>query len=217
VLSSVNQLQIGADIIQPSTGDGGSAANDVVADLTNAPAIDFGTTTINILGMSFTFPNPNHVDCALAQVRRPPLPDHGSSFNDANREIHWIGYPAFLTKSLEDLTFWDMIEMFLRPVHKMGRTTEYTVGRVVDAAWDGYIDYSRNFGNPRNTNLAWFVDQLEIEPSSGNVFSLPGDSGSLILDALSNQPVGLLFAGDGYYTFANHIAPVMNALGIKRI
>jgi len=217
VLAEVNQQRWGADIVQPSEADGGSAASDIIADLVVIPGIDFGTHTVHISGVPVTLPNPNHVDCALAQVRRPSPPDPGSSFNNANREIHWVGYPAFLTKNLEDLKLWEIIEMYARPVHKMGRTTEYTVGRVVDAAWDGFVDYSKIFGNPRNTNLAWFENQLEIEGYYGKPFSLPGDSGSLVLDALSNQPVGLLFAGNGIQSVANHIAPVMKVLCIKRI
>ena len=52
----------------------------------------------------------------------------------------------------------------------------------------------------------------------GRPFSMPGDSGSLIVDAETKRPVGLLFAGDGDgSTFANRIDKVVNALTIPFI
>jgi hypothetical protein len=49
-------------------------------------------------------------------------------------------------------------------------------------------------------------------------FSMPGDSGSLIVTASTKQPVALLFAGssDNSMTFANNIQAVKAALGIER-
>ncbi|HZU36746.1 MAG TPA: hypothetical protein VFA18_12585 [Gemmataceae bacterium] len=61
-------------------------------------------------------------------------------------------------------------------------------------------------------------DQIGIRGMQGP-FSMPGDSGSLIVTAATKQPVGLLFAGssDNSITFANPIAAVKAALGIDRI
>lgn len=181
-----------------------------MAELDTSVSIDFGSTTLTILGITVTIPNRNYVDCALAVVLGK------FPFNEANREIHWLGYPAFNTRKISQ---W--VALLVRPrVHKMGRTTEYTVGKVVNAAWDGYIDYSRVFGNPYGTNLAWFENQLKIDgwiDEGTRPFSAPGDSGSLVLDT-ENRPVGLLFAGDGVrYSYANHIDRVMGALRIPRI
>ena len=85
-------------------------------------------------------------------------------------------------------------------VRKHGRTTLHTVGVVMDVAADIKVRY----GN----RIAAFEDQIAIEGVGGN-FSQGGDSGSLIVDAVSRSPVGLLFAGGGGTTFANWIDPVL--------
>ncbi len=60
-------------------------------------------------------------------------------------------------------------------------------------------------------------DQIGIRGVHGP-FSMPGDSGSLIVAAGTKQPVALLFAGssDNSMTFANDIQAVKSAMGIER-
>jgi hypothetical protein len=61
------------------------------------------------------------------------------------------------------------------------------------------------------------VNQIKIRGPKGR-FSDNGDSGSLVLDALSLQPIGLLFAGTkGGLSLCNNITDVMSALGISHI
>jgi hypothetical protein len=209
VLVLANQLPFGTNIVQPSIPDGGIAPsgtslNDQVGSVSLVVPIDFGRTTITILGIRITIPNPNYVDCALAQVR--------NGFNWGNREIHWIGYPAM--NIVDPISIFGLI--FPRRVCKMGRTSEFTIGNIVDVSWDGYIDYSAMFCNPSGTNLAWFQDQLKVDGGT-RPFSLPGDSGSLVLETEELRPVGLLFAGAGNITYCNHINNVMRYLGIPRI
>ena len=93
-------------------------------------------------------------------------------------------------------------------VHKHGRSTERTAGTVIDASFDGFVDYG-----PAGT--AWFQDQIVIEGNSG-AFSAAGDSGSVIVDD-DNRPVALLFAGDGRHTLANPIDAVLAAFGMTVI
>jgi hypothetical protein len=212
VLALVNQLAIGANIVQPGIPDGGiaptpTANNDLVATLFNFIPIDFGTTTITIFGIRFTIPNRNFVDCALARVQ--------NAFNGANREIHWVGYPDFNIRQI-GTDIWSLIANLARPACKMGRTTEYTVGTIIDVAWDGFVDFSRFFGNAAGTNRAWFEDQLLVD-GGRRPFIQPGDSGSLVLDAITSQPIGLAFAFLGNRGICNRIDRVMNALGIPRI
>jgi hypothetical protein len=45
-------------------------------------------------------------------------------------------------------------------------------------------------------------------------FSDAGDSGSLILERATKQAVGLLFAGSGSHTVANHIGDVLAAFDV---
>lgn len=215
VLALVDQLPIGANIVQPSISDGGIAPTtaglgDQVATLSNVVPIRFGTFTVVIGGNTITIPIPNSVDCALAVVR--------NAFNSANREIHWIGYPANTISYpvAIPLPFGGGRIIIPSKVCKMGRTTEFTVGDIVDVSWDGFIDYSPMFGNAPGTNRAWFQDQLRIDGGS-RPFSLSGDSGSLVLTFPSLQPAGLLFAGSGNFSICNYIATVMRRLGISRI
>ncbi len=93
-------------------------------------------------------------------------------------------------------------------VGKSGRTTGLTIGQVYDTS----VDIRVNFGA---SGVAFFRDQLAIRGTRGT-FSAGGDSGSLIWtwDA-SRNPVGLLFAGGGQYTFANKINRVLDALDIE--
>ena len=90
-------------------------------------------------------------------------------------------------------------------VQKYGRTTAHTRGIVVDASFDGFVDYGP-------VGVAWFEDQIVVE-GDGCAFSAAGDSGALIVDD-GNHPLALLFAGDDRRTLSNPIAPVLSALGM---
>ena len=65
-----------------------------------------------------------------------------------------------------------------------------------------------NYGTQANPRIAVFDDAIEIIGNAGQPFSLPGDSGSVILEAASGRPVALLFAGDGRTTDACDLAGV---------
>jgi hypothetical protein len=97
--------------------------------------------------------------------------------------------------------------------------TGFAVGYIYDLSYDGFIDYSKMFGHAPGTDMAWFEDQIAISWGSlaGNVFAEGGDSGSLVLDAMTLQPIGLFFAYNGNISFCNKIHRVMSALGILRV
>ncbi len=92
-------------------------------------------------------------------------------------------------------------------VQKYGRTTGYTVGEIsgIHATLD--VNY--------RTGIARFEDQIVI---TGQGFSGPGDSGSLIVSKGvllgDRRPVGLLFAGSGNSTIANPIDFVLGRFGV---
>lgn len=92
-------------------------------------------------------------------------------------------------------------------VQKYGRTTGHTTGKVTG------INATMNVGFRDGT--ARFVGQIMI---SGNGFSAPGDSGSLIVSGGSGsnarRPVGLLFAGSQNSTLANPIDVVLKRFDI---
>ena len=96
-------------------------------------------------------------------------------------------------------------------VMKNGRTTQSTIGVVTD------MHVNINVGYDPFPAGAEMRDQIAVRGISGP-FSMPGDSGSLIVTAASKQPVALLFAGssDNSVTFGNPISAVMAALDIER-
>ena len=93
-------------------------------------------------------------------------------------------------------------------VLKHGRTTAYTEGTVVDASFDGFVDYGP-------AGSAWFEDQVVVE-GDDDPFSAAGDSGSLIVDD-DRHPVALLFAGDDRHTLGNPIDAVLSAFGLTLV
>lgn len=90
-------------------------------------------------------------------------------------------------------------------VRKQGRTTQHTIGIITDLS----ADIKVQFGG----KIALFENQLAITGFNGQ-FSSGGDSGSLIVDAVTRRPVGLLFAGGGNTTFANPIDIVLERFNI---
>ena len=97
-------------------------------------------------------------------------------------------------------------------VQKSGRTTQYTRGYV--AALN--VTVNINYGSAAQPKLAKFCRQFMVRGVPGP-FSKPGDSGSLVTTYPSNQPTGLLFAGNASTntTFCNPIAAVLSALAVQ--
>ena len=88
-------------------------------------------------------------------------------------------------------------------VRKSGRTTGYTTGTIntIEAT------VSVNYGPGQ---VATFENQLVAGPMSEG-----GDSGSLIVDANSQQAVGLLFAGSTQSTIFSPIQAVLDCLDVE--
>lgn len=93
-------------------------------------------------------------------------------------------------------------------VQKYGRTTGHTHGKISG------LNATLNVGFRDNT--ARFSGQIVI---TGNGFSAPGDSGSLIVAGGSGpdsrRPVGLLFAGSNNSTIANPIGLVLDHFDLR--
>lgn len=130
---------------------------------------------------------PLKVDAAIARALAP---------DSLSREILFIGAPKGTGRAQIDMV-----------VHKFGRTTSYTVGRVTSIATDATVTYE--------TGDFTFLNQMIIQGSGGSAFSRAGDSGSLILDRRTNTAVGLLFAGSSSHTLANHLDEVLQAFNVK--
>lgn len=89
-------------------------------------------------------------------------------------------------------------------VKKTGRTTGLTTGTVSAVNVTVNVQYSHG--------TARFINQVYITPGT---FSAAGDSGSLICEASSNDPVALLFAGGSSGTFGNPIGNVLSTFGVS--
>ena len=90
-------------------------------------------------------------------------------------------------------------------VQKYGRTTSLTLGTVADI--NAIVDVGYDNGTAR------FVDQIIITGSTG-AFSGSGDSGSLIVTQVGNNPVALLFAGNSTITVGNPIDLVLDRFNV---
>jgi hypothetical protein len=92
-------------------------------------------------------------------------------------------------------------------VHKFGRTTSYTAGRVTSVDTDVVVEYE--------TAEFSFENQIIVRGANNLMFSDSGDSGSIILQRGTNAAIGLLFGGSPSHTIANHIANVLRSLRVR--
>ncbi|HYM60603.1 MAG TPA: hypothetical protein VEZ11_06900 [Thermoanaerobaculia bacterium] len=129
---------------------------------------------------------PNDVDCAIAEA---------TALNLVTNAILQIGPPKGVMPAAIDMT-----------VHKFGRTSFYTVGRIASTNTDVQVGYS--------IGTLVFRSQIIVVGAAGGSFSAAGDSGSLVLERTSNKAVGLLFAGSASHTICNHIELVLQKLGV---
>jgi hypothetical protein len=133
---------------------------------------------------------PNHIDAAIAKL----WTQHPHA-----RVIPHIGtVKGYVEK--KDIEIGEV-------VRKSGRTTGYTVGCIFSICLDIWIRYDRT------GQSAFFKDQLLIEPTlpTFTKFVLPGDSGSLLVDA-QQDAVGLIFAGMSETPEATRALPSSDAV-----
>jgi hypothetical protein len=94
-------------------------------------------------------------------------------------------------------------------VAKSGRTTGLTCSSISATNLTVQVDYHASCGSNTAAFTAQYANQIDILSST---FSAAGDSGSLIVDAQTAQPLGLLYAGSPSDTVANPIQDVLAAL-----
>lgn len=130
----------------------------------------------------------NLIDAALAR------PTNAATFDPAIREIGTIEGTMPVTLGM--------------PIRKYGRTTGLTTGTVT--LINATIDVSYNTITGKRT--ARFIGQILASSMSQG-----GDSGSLIVDANSQNAVGLLFAGSPKATIFTPIARVLNKFNVSLV
>jgi hypothetical protein len=178
VLAETNRLPLGTAIVQPGPETGPSNPGDAFASLSEFIPIRFPTGRFNR--------ETNRFDAAIARVADLKAIKPGTMLGTPYDPQLAAPRPAMR-------------------VTKSGRTTGVTHGTITATGVNGV---QVNYGTPTNLIIATFNDTIEIVGDDGEPFSLPGDSGSVILDTSTGRPVGLLFAGDGHTTTACSIAGV---------
>jgi hypothetical protein len=116
-----------------------------------------------------------------------------TQFQDATRETYFCGAPRGWRRKA-NVSVGDLVK-------KSGRTTNFTIGRVM--AVDATIDVNYGIGIGR------FRDQILTTNMSAG-----GDSGSLVT-SLDDVAVGLLFAGSVQVTVVNHWENVRSLLRVE--
>lgn len=138
--------------------------------------------------VSLDFANsPNRVDAAMATI------DDGLA-----SDRPYNGGPLILTPTQAVLN---------ASVRKCGRTTGLTRGLITDVSAAIKVGYG--------TGTALLTDQVLIKGVGAIPFSERGDSGSLVVDGSSDQPVALVCGGSVRFTVANRIDEVLNGLGVS--
>jgi hypothetical protein len=184
VLANSNNARFGDSIIQPGRADGGVSPRDRIAILERYVPIRFGAGKVN------------YVDCATGWAWPSRVRKELVYLYKGQRRFFRIS--SKIKACRKGLL-----------VGKSGRTTQLTVGRIVDCNFSGWVGY--------RPQKAFFRDQMVITSAQqGRSFSAGGDSGSVIWTwDRTRNPVGLLFAGGGGYTIANKMWRVLKALDIQ--
>ena len=203
VLANSNAAAIGDPILQPGPHDGGTLANDHIADLEDFVPISITglpsecniangiASALNGLASAlgrgtrlqaiYTQAEDNRVDAAIARPLNP---------GDVSSQILNVGTIVGSAEAALGLA-----------IQKMGRTTGFTTGEVTQVDVTANVQYGTG-------RIATFVDQF-----MAGAMSAGGDSGSAVLDT-GNNLVGLLFAGSDTTTIMNRIQNVFTALNV---
>lgn len=205
VLANSNESTLGDPILQPGPADGGKLARDEIGTLLDFIPIDFGQDDgscpfaegyskignflAGLVGSkhkvkSYIY-NPQAVNLVDAAVALP------YNYSDLDSAILDIGFVSGTEEAYLGME-----------VHKTGRTTEHTDGKITLIGATIQVGYG-------GSKVATFENQLV-----SGYMSRGGDSGSLLVSKESNKAVGLLFAGSDQATIYNPIQYVIDALGI---
>lgn len=192
VLARTDQAGPGESIIQPGLldTDCGYQPAYTVATLSYFPRLEDKST---------------NVDAAVAQASSGALDPSGAvlGFGAVANDAPGNAAPA---ADAEDVT---LSGARLPLVVKSGRTTGLTCGAISHLAVDFEVSYNTACDGSGSNFTRTFTDQIAIQGAS---FADSGDSGALLADQQTAQPVGLIFAGNATETFANPIADVLHSL-----
>ena len=198
VISNLDTLPALRRIVQPGRFDGGVLPGDVIGALKRHNPVN---TVANPPPAGTVIPT-SVVDAAIGSIDGGIDIDH--DVIDIGPAIYELRAPALNMN-----------------VQKRGRTTRLTTnGRITSVGMTFNCTYLNG------TRISSIQNAFRITSTDGNVFSSPGDSGSLIFDQAAGQlnntlpVVGLLYAGGTFnngtpFTDANDINSVFGALNLS--
>jgi hypothetical protein len=195
VLAESDKAKTGDPVSQPGLVDNNCSAGQTVANLSQFVKLESGTGT----GTPPTYTG--IADAAMAQVVSGKV--------DATGAILQLGtVSAGLAQPAPPSSTMGTPAVGMQ-VAKSGRTSGLTCSSIAAVNVQVEIDYSPSCGSNATAFTVIFNNQIDIVSTS---FSAAGDSGSLIVDANTARPVGLLYGGSPSDTVANPIADVLNGL-----
>jgi hypothetical protein len=187
VLADVDRMPLGTQIVQPGPE---------VPPFSTNPADAFAAlhTAIPLRFPAGGIPAVNRFDAALANVLDISSIIQGSMFGGIRYD------PSRISPAVPGMQ-----------VIKCGRTTGITRGIVTAIGIDGI---QVNYGTNSQPRIAVFDDAIQVVSNTAQPFSMPGDSGSVILEEETGHPVALLFAGDGFHTTACDLVTLCTQLNV---
>lgn len=204
VLARSDHAAIGDPIVQPGLIDNNCTPNGD------------GPGTVPVATLSAWVPLKSaqtNVDAAIAQVASRTVDSSGSILELGPRQPD--GTLASAPPGTSSSGGRGEAPSLQMRVAKSGRTTGLTCGGISAVNLDVAVDYFSDCAETRPYTTRIFTNQLAI---SGNRFSDAGDSGALVVDASTAEPVGLFFAGGTDSAgvgqgVANPASDVLNELG----
>ena len=181
VLARSDQSLAGEAIIQPALIDNGCTPYGVgpgttpVATLTGYPALSSSST---------------NVDAAIARVSSGTVDARGNILELGSRQPD--GTLAAAPPGTSSTSGKGLAASLGMTVAKSGRTTGLTCASVAAINMDVVVDYYTDCAETFHLMTKTFTDQIAV---AGTSFSDAGDSGSLVVDTATAEPVGLFFAG----------------------
>jgi hypothetical protein len=178
VLANHGVCRVGDLVVQAGRHDGGLAPDDALCELAEWVPFEFTDTGF-----------PNRVDAAIARVLNP---------EEVTSAVRLIGVPPGHTRHVQR----DM------EVHKCGRSSDLTWGKVRDVDYRLQMSYKRPEGGHGRVGLR---DQVLCTR-----YTAPGDSGSAVFSS-GGLVVGLHFAGSSSTSIFNRIGHVLDALDLELV
>lgn len=211
VLAMSNAGKIGEPVWQPGRHDGGGS-DDHIADLADYTELKFSQigSSCALAGMLANLAN---IAAIMVGSRHRLKPyQEQTEVNIIDAAIARPLESAYISPVIMDgvgvpegRTFASLGDR----VHKVGRTTGHTYGRITQIEATVRVGYGGN-------KVAIFTDQLVAVGIEGRPMSAGGDSGSLVLTK-DNYALGLLFAGSQTTTIMNPIEYVTAMLGVQLV